>query len=78
MGDQENVMYRLIATVIERVAKNWVTTIAGAGGITATFLGQMAPFVPDKYRGWLIGGGAVLGGVAAILAKDGHLVQVKP
>jgi uncharacterized membrane protein len=61
----------LLAQLVERVFKNKLTTAAGVIGGLATVLGAFTTVVSPKYQQLVIGGGALLASVAAVLAKDG-------
>lgn len=61
---------QILAQMIERSFGNYKTTIAGICAATVTAVGAYAPFVPAKYHGAVIAGGAFVGLVSAALSKD--------
>lgn len=66
-----NFIAALVAKLIERVAGNKVTTIAGALVGLAGGAAAYTPYVPAKYQAQVAAGAALAGAVALALASDG-------
>ena len=62
----------VIAQLVERVAKNYITTIAGVLSLAAGILSlpQFATFIDAAYKPYLGTAAAILMGVVGMLAKD--------